>query len=201
MTIQTLPNNLAGITFKGTKTPVFSTVSKTAWTGKEIRRAKWPYPKWKFVLSYEFIREDVNDEFANLMGFVLSQRGQYQEFYFHDDNDDSVVGQAIGQGNGVTTDFRLCKTTGGFVDLVYYSPSVDAVYVNGVQQMTGWTRFASGNYGFDSIRFDTPPSVGAVITADFSYYYVCRFNADEYDFDQIWYRFWELKTLDFITVF
>lgn len=201
MSIQILPNSLAGITFEGTKTPVFSSVVKTSRNGKEQRRANWPFPKWEFKLKYEFIREAVNSEFQTLVGFVMSQLGQANTFYYHDQYDDTATGQAIGVGDNNTKAFRLVRTLGSFVDLIYYAPTISAVYIDGVQQTSGWSATASGAYGNDTITFETAPQTGQVVTADFTFYYVCRFKTDSFNFDQIWYRFWKLDELNFTTVF
>ena len=105
MTIQTLPNTLPGITFEGAKTPIFSSKILTARDGKQQSASYWPYPKWQFELNYEFLREDVGTELETLMGFVLSQKGQANKFYYKDPYDNAVTGQAIGVGDGSNKDF------------------------------------------------------------------------------------------------
>jgi len=50
------------------------------------------------------------------------------------------------------------------------------------------------------LTFVTPPSTGLVITADFSYWFRCRFVDDSYDFENFMYRLWQLKKLTFISV-
>lgn len=201
MTLSIFPNNLIGITFKGNKTPVFSSRVLTARTGKEQRTSNWFYPKWRFELTYDCIREETGDELNVLAGFILKHRGQQAAFYYHDQYDDTVTSQAIGVGDGTTKDFRLVRTMGEGLDLIYYTPSISAVYIDGVEQTSGWAASASGNYGNDTITFTSAPAYGEVISADFTFYYVCRFLNDEYSFDQLWYKMWELQQLDFQTVF
>ena len=41
---------------------------------------------------------------------------------------------------------------------------------------------------------------GQTITADLTYYWPCRFLADQYDFSKFMNRLWEQKKLDFITL-
>lgn len=202
MTLDLLPNSLPGITFKGTQTPVFNSRVLTSRSGKEMRVANWPYPKWEFILNYEFLREHTTpSELDTLLGFVLSQIGQVNPFYYKDPHNYSVSSQWVGIGDGATDTFRLKRTIGLFIDLIYYSPTISAVYIDGVLQTTGWAATASGDYGNDSIIFTTPPAYGEVITADFEFYYVCRFKKDSQDFDQLFHRFWQLRELSFTTVF
>ena len=201
MTIATLPSTLLGLKLTATKTPTFSSRVLTARNGKEQRAANWVFPKWEFKLEYEILREAVNSEFQTLVGFILAQQGQFNNFYYQDPYDHTATGQTIGTGDGATTVFRLVRTLGNFVDLIYYAPTITAVYFNGVAQGSGWAASASGNYGNDSITFTTAPTSGTVITADFTYNFVCRLKTDTVDFDQLWYQFWECKQLNFTTVF
>lgn len=201
MTLATLPTSLPGVTFNRTKTPVFSSRVLTARNGKEQRALNWAFPKWEFKLEYEFLREAVNTEFQTLVGFVLAQQGQFNPFYYQDPYDNTAVGQTLGTADGITTVFRLIRNIGGFVDLIYYAPTITAVYFNGVAQSSGWAASASGSYGNDSITFSSPPTAGVVVTADYTFKYVCRFKADTTDFSQLWYQFWECKELTFTTVF
>lgn len=48
--------------------------------------------------------------------------------------------------------------------------------------------------------FSAIPVAGAVITADFDFYFVCRFSDDTTDADQFVSKLWELKKLDFQSI-
>ena len=50
------------------------------------------------------------------------------------------------------------------------------------------------------MTFNTAPGSGLIITADFTYYFRCRFIDDKYDFENFMYRLWQLKKLTFISV-
>ncbi len=50
-----------------------------------------------------------------------------------------------------------------------------------------------GNGG--TLLFNSPPPAGAVITADFGYFWRCRFLDDHYDFENFVANWWELKKL------
>jgi hypothetical protein len=72
-----------------------------------------------------------------------------------------------------------------------------AVYLNGITQDP-----ATYSIDFDSglLNFSTAPGSELIITADFSYYFRCRFIDDKYDFENFMYRLWQLKKLTFISV-
>lgn len=50
------------------------------------------------------------------------------------------------------------------------------------------------------IAFDTAPPNGAIATASFQYYFVCRFTDDQVDFNKFMNQLWELQELNFRSV-
>jgi hypothetical protein len=69
--------------------------------------------------------------------------------------------------------------------------AVAAVYLDGVVTPSGWK--VSGNV----ITFDAAPASGVVISADFSYGFLCRFLEDTLDFEEFMDNLWSLKSLKF----
>jgi uncharacterized protein (TIGR02217 family) len=206
-----------GLTWKITRTPTWDTLAQRMSSGKEFRLRYWNNPLWKWDLEYEYLKDTPNDlmsgasdtDFVTLQGFFLQMAGQYQPFLFDDVNAgdtpgsgpwDSVEGQVIGSGDGVTTKFPLLRTTGGFPEWIQAPFSADgasdppAVYLNGVRKTYG-THFSIDAYG--NIVFATPPlnSPPTLITADFSYYFPVRFGTDDLDMETMFYEMWSLKKL------
>jgi uncharacterized protein (TIGR02217 family) len=74
---------------------------------------------------------------------------------------------------------------------------VRGIYFNGITQ-------DPAAYSVDPstgrVTFETPPSSQLSITADFTYYFRCRFIDDKYDFENFMYRLWQVKKLTFISV-
>jgi uncharacterized protein (TIGR02217 family) len=74
---------------------------------------------------------------------------------------------------------------------------VSAICLNGIVQ-------PPGSWGVDPasgvLTFTSPPVAGVVITADFTYFFRCRFGSDAYGFENFMFRLWSLKKLDFISV-
>lgn len=199
--VATFPNNLAGLKFDSKKTPIWKTGIQESASGKEQRATRWSYPRWRFSLSFEFLRDNVGSEYQTLVAFFNSRKGRYDYFYYVDPSEYQLSAQNIGSGDGTTLAFPLVKSLGGYTEPVFHSPSVTAVYINGVLQSSGWTLTAStGGYGNDTITFSSPPASGAAITADFQFAYVCRFDIDEAEFNYLMLNFWEMQQLDFVSV-
>ena len=188
---------LPGLDWDVIKTPIFSTDVQTSVSGKETRNANWLYPKYKWQLNYNFLRADANQELQTLIGFYNARLGQFDPFLFNDTftPDNAVTGQQVSTGDGVTTVFQLIRTFGGFTEPVTAPNLVSAVSLNGT---------ATTGYSVDPatglVTFAVAPAAGAVITADFTYYWRVRFLADSYDFDYFLYQLWSLKQLEFQSV-
>ena len=197
---------LPGLAWSVTKSPTFQTRIQRAASGRELRALDYPFPLWQFTLVYEFLRDSPAnglDELRTLMGFYLSCQGAYGTFLFQDPSDYQVEGQYLGTGDASITVFQLQRAMGaallggGFVEPIVAPELVTAVYLNGVVQ-------SPKGYDVDPdsglLTFDSPPGAGLVVTADFTYYFRCRFVDDRYDFENFMNRLWQLKKLTFITV-
>ena len=197
----TFPTSLVGIKFDRKKTPVWDTRIQTSVSGKEERAAVQTYPRWRFEVSYELLRDNVGNELQTLMGFFLAQQGRFTAFYYRDPYDYQVTAQGLGVGDGSTTDFPLVRSLGGFAEPVFHAPTVTAVYFNGALQSTGWSATAStGGYGTDTIHFIAAPGSGVVVTADFTFNFVCRFDDDSLEFNNFMSHMWEAQTVTFLSV-
>lgn len=197
---------LPGLAWGITKSPVFETRVQRAASGRELRALDYPYPLWKFSLVFALLRDDPAagyDELHTLLGFYLSCQGAFASFLFEDPSDYQVIGQQLGTGDASTTSFQLQRAMGtslpggGFLEPIVAPNVVNAVYLNGVTQ-------GAGSYSVDSstglINFTNAPGQGVVVSADFTYYFRCRFIDDSYDFENFMHRLWQLKKLSFISV-
>ena len=204
MSTQLFPS-LAGLEYPVVRTPIFSTLVQKAVSGQENRAALQVYPRWQYTLSFNFLRDDGNNEFRTLVAFFLARQGMYDSFLFNDIDDNSVTGQTIGVGDGSTVRFQLARTFGGFTEPVLAPNVVSNLKVNGVAKVNG-TDYGIGGWENGStpngtVNFFTgAPGAGQTITADLTYYWPCRFLADQYDFSKFMNRLWEQKKLDFITL-
>jgi uncharacterized protein (TIGR02217 family) len=197
---------LPGLAWSVTKTPTFQTRIQRAASGRELRALDYPYPLWQFALVYDFLRDDPAagfDELRTLVGFFLLCQGAFGTFLFRDPSDCQAAGQQIGVANASTTVFQLQRTMGaklpggGFFEPIVAPNVVSAVYLNGVVQ-------DPSAYSVDPesgmVAFNTAPGSELIVSADFTYYFRCRFVDDKYDFENFMDRLWQLKKLTFISV-
>jgi uncharacterized protein (TIGR02217 family) len=198
--------SLPGLAWSVVKAPTFQTRIQRAVSGRELRALDYPYPLWQFTLGFEFLRDNPAagyDELRTLLGFYMLSQGAFGTFLFQDPSDYQANGQAIGTGNASQTLFQLVRAIGaalpggGFAEPILAPNLVSAVYFNGVVQSPA-AYSVDPNTGL--VSFSAPPGNGAVVSADFSFYFRCRFIDDSYDFENFMYRLWQLKKLTFITV-
>ena len=197
---------LPGLAWSVTKTPTFQTRIQRAVSGRELRALDYPYPLWQFALVYDFLRDNPQagyDELRTLLGFFMLCQGAFGTFLFQDPSDFQVAGQQIGTGDASRTVFQLQRAMGamlpggGFLEPITAPNVVSTIYLNGITQ-------APATYSVDPatglVTFDTAPGSGLIITADFTYYFRCRFIDDKYDFENFMRHLWQLKKLTFISV-
>ncbi|MBV8187252.1 MAG: DUF2460 domain-containing protein [Alphaproteobacteria bacterium] len=197
---------LPGLAWSVTKSPTFQTRIQRAVSGRESRALDYPYPLWQFALVYDFLRDNPAagyDELRTLLGFFMLCQGGFGTFLFQDPSDCQVAGQQIGIGDASTPAFQLQRAMGtslpggGFSEPIVAPNAVRAIYFNGITQ-DPTTYSVDPTTGL--VTFETPPTSRLIITADFTYYFRCRFIDDKYDFENFMYRLWQVKKLTFISV-
>ncbi len=197
---------LPGLAWSVTKSPTFQTRIQRAVSGRELRALDYPFPLWQFTLVFDVLRDNPAaglDELRTLMGFYLLCQGAYAPFLFQDPSDYRVTGGLLGAGDASATVFQLQRAMGaalpggGFFEPIVAPNLVAAIYFNGITQHPA-------GYSVDPdtglVTFASPPGSGAIVTADFTYYFRCRFVDDRYDFENFMDRLWQLKKLTFISV-
>jgi uncharacterized protein (TIGR02217 family) len=196
-----------GLTYSTIKSPSWGTRMQRAVSGRELRVSDYVNPIWTFTLTYSVLHDfafgptylAVNTELRTLMNFFNVHRGAWDTFLFEDPEDNTVVGQQIGTGDSTTTKFQLGRglvnTSPAFYEAITAPEVLEAVYLDGV---------LTAAYTLDSntgiVTFTSAPGSGVVITADFTYFFRCRFANDRQDFEEFLHRFWEVKQLKLTSV-
>ncbi len=186
---------LPGITPDTEKTPTWSTKVLRASAGNERRTAQWPYPIWEFTLKYEVLRDKPQlllDEAESILEVFNTVQGQFGCFLFLDEGNFSVVQEAIGTGDGVSTQFQLYRHIRNWLEPVL-TPFGVTMYVNGA--VTGASIGANG-----LVTFGSPPGSGAVIAWSGGFFYPCRFGQDDLTLKRIAYQLWSNDGLKFNSV-
>lgn len=111
---------LPGLTYSVHKKPQFKTKVAESAAGNEVRLSLMEYPRWDFEFTYEFLedRSGAESSLKTIMGFFLSRRGSYDTFLVKDPDDYEVTLGECGTSDGLTLEFPLCRTLGGFVEKV-----------------------------------------------------------------------------------
>ena len=197
---------LAGLGWSVTRREMWKTRTQEAISGKETRIADWSYPRHQWTLGFDFLRQGALSgasyaEFAQLAGFFDLRQGSFDSFLYADADDNAVTGHGLGTGDGTSTSFQLLRGFGGFVEPILAPNVVSAVYLGGVAQspssytVNGWGTSAPG-----TLVFTAAPASGAVITADFSFSFPCRFAADQMDFEKFMASLYAAKKVSFVSL-
>ncbi len=185
--------------------PEFSTSVTVTASGHERRCSLWSDAR----LSYDVgpgIRSEA--ELATLIAFFRARRGAARGFRLTDPFDfssNSMVGtptlldQRIGNGDGLTASFQLCKTYGDLDDpqvRPITRPRSDSVTisVDGAQN-TGWSLGAGG-----IVTFTNAPASGAVIRAGFLFDVPVRFAEDRLDISGVNFAAGEAPSVPLIEI-
>lgn len=198
---------LAGQGWDITRTPIWDTTIQKNVSGKEVRMANYSFPRYQWDLVFNAFRQGIVNntaytEFAQILGFYNTVQGSFDSFLYTDQDDNSVTAQAIGTGNATLTTFQLVRTFGGFVEPVLAPNSVTAVKINGVTKTLG-ADYTISNWGTANpgiITFTSAPANAAVITADFTYYWPCRFVSDTIAFNKFISNMYDGKKLSIMSV-
>lgn len=189
---------LPGQSYLAQKSPMWSTSLATAAMGGERRRQNWSFPKWMIKVSYEVLRASVSlPELQHLIGFFNLHAGRYAEWSFYDPNDNLVTNQPFGTGDGTTKTFQLLRQ-GGVGAHTWLEPCRSILGTPKVSVgATDTTAFTIANRG--QITFATAPAAGAVLTWSGQFMFLCRFNDDQIDPQQMMSDLWSLDGLTFMT--
>jgi hypothetical protein len=211
--------SLPGLGWSVKKSPRFQTRTQQAISGRQLRLVDQQYPIWTFTLTFPLLRDD-NDtragsgvgpgigynELRTLAGFFLALQGAYGNFLFWDPSDNTVAGQYLMTGNGTTNSAPLVRQMGNFAEpllgVIDDGSQPLQFYLNGVFQSSGVG--TSSQFGYsdvaDTVSFTTAPASGVVVTANYSYYFLCHFADDTMDLENFVYQLWQAKSVKFESV-
>lgn len=193
---------------------VMDTIIGTVKSLREVRVAQQQYPLWDIEIPFEELRDQtqnqepyepftyptVYQQYEELVQFWLMMYGQANIFAFDAPWDDSRSNQLIGVGDGETETFTVYRTWGtGQLSVLLPVGMVNEVF----SVTVGGTPVSASDYTINrnKITFTTAPAPGAQIIMTFSFYYLCRFVADEQDFEEFSKNRWTVPSLKFRSVY
>lgn len=186
--------DLPGLSWGGTREPMWSTKSATSASGMEQRASYMSYPVWRIKLSYEVLRAGAEAELQTLLGFFNARGGDRDSFLWTDPLDHTATAQQFGVGDGTTTLFRLGRTLGGAYEPISAVNGAVVVKKDGVDQTV--TLDASAG----KVAFSTAPAIGAVLTWSGDYYRRVRFERGSQEFREFLQDLWDAKSFNLLTV-
>lgn len=190
---------LPGLSIDVKKAPRFRTRVSESASGNETRYSQAEYPRWDFELSYEYLEDKSGAESSlkTILGFFLARRGSFESWLFKDPDDYLSEEGVCGIADGVTTEFPLCRTLGGFNERVGQVDTENSisVFVDGVLVDPADYTVVLPN----SLVFDTAPAEGT-ITATFQFFFACRFTEDSLDFEKFADKLWNLQQVQFRSI-
>jgi uncharacterized protein (TIGR02217 family) len=188
--------SLPGLSWPIGRTPLYSTSIQTSTSGLEVRLSNWAYARYKYNLTYEFLREGSKTELQQIAGLFGRMRGQFDTFLFADPDPafSLATNQTFGVGDGITTVFRFARTYGAqFSEPVAACLPGAVVFANGAS-VSACTIDANAG----TVTFTTAPMTGVVLTWSGTYLWRCRFDKDELSTEQFMKDLWKGQ-VSFIT--
>lgn len=186
--------SLPGETYPIVRTPTFSTIIQQSANGMETRAVLFVNPLSKWEIPYSFVSSnDAAKTYFMLYGFFGLRFGKWDSFLFNDSEDNNSVTSnggtpsQFGTGDGTTTQFQIGRVMGGLLEPIHAVHTINSININGTP---------TGSYTISSsglITFSGAPGGGAVLTADFTYYWRCRFDEDSIDFENFVQHYFEVK--------
>ena len=193
---------LPGLGWSVHKKPVFSTIVAEHVSGREVREALYQNPIWQFELTFDALSSSPTtysglgaNSMQTLLGFFLACQGQYSTFLYTDPSDSAAANITFAIGDGTTRIFTFSRYMGAFLEPVGWVTGVSNVYLNGVNQASGWS-LSNPN----SLVFTSAPSAGASVAASFTYAFECRFDSDDQDFEEFMSNLWKVDSIKFKSV-
>jgi len=208
--------DLPGLQMAVTRTAIHKTSIQEASSGKELRAARWSFPRYRYELNFEALRSTAAlPELQTLFGFLARHLGSFDSFLFTDPEDNAVAAMPFGVGTGSILQFQLQRSmvpsgslpapalrafwpaSGDGYEPVFELNGAPQIWVDGVLKTAG-TEYSISSTGLAT--FTAAPASGKVLTWTGSYYRRVRLASDEQEAERIVYQIWEAKGLELITV-
>ncbi|MGD0190195.1 MAG: DUF2460 domain-containing protein [Rhizomicrobium sp.] len=221
MTYLLYPRAFPGLAPEITRRPKHSIELQSHQSGAEVRVSYWSEPLWEWDIAYNVLRDGhrdgiAYDELRQIEGMFLACSGSLLGFQFWDCDDHQVFQQAFATTDGLSSAYTLVRTLGannpamgylgteaiGFLDLnrpfnLYADGS--AMPVSPTDPIFGYSLSTSAPKQ-QQIVFNEAPPAGHVLSADLSYLYYARFNADSQDFEKFMHQLWGLKKVTLVSL-
>lgn len=172
-------------------------------SGREKRNQNWQKSRGEWEIGYGTME---TAELHTIRDFFYARRGRAFAFRFRDWSD-YIIGEdgdpkAFAAGDGTTVGFQLRKVyepdgpAPFYRDIVLPDVSTLEIYVNGVEQTTGWSINATTGL----ITFSSPVTDTHVIAAKGEFDTPVRFNNDNFQATMVVFTAGEIPQLQIVEV-
>ena len=172
--------------WKSQKIQKWDTKIKTTGSGKVRTMTTWKYPQYTISTDFEVLKPA---EYKELMGFYSKTKGGTIPFLWLDPEDNQEKGIQLGTGSEGS--WQAVRKFGDFLEPVYHVEDLK-LYANGTPIR------AVSDKGVIKLAQGETVAPNAVITADYTYYWLVRFSGDmtaEYIFTDVY----KSKTFKLVT--
>jgi uncharacterized protein (TIGR02217 family) len=185
---------LAGLGWPIKITPLWNNQLQKTVTGRVVAATYQQYPLYKFRLPLNFLTAA---DFDTLLAFFNAQSGNLTPFWFDAGlGNDAVANQAIGTGDGTTTEFTLLRSYGGFSEPVAASFGSPVLKVAGSAVSATFNSPSNGQ-----VTAAAAPASGDAVTWTGNYYFQVRFAKGSAEIDEFMSQLYEAKQIDLETFF
>jgi hypothetical protein len=160
------------------KSPNWNTVRQKGPAGINSAIALKPYCTWDFEISLDHITGNeatASSVVAQVLGTYMATAGGAGLFLFSDPQSNTVTGAQFGKGDGTSKSFQLSRNIFGYPDIIQCTNGTPSIYVGGT--LTAPASISATGI----VTFTAAPAIGAVLTWNGSFYYLCRFAEDTID--------------------
>lgn len=177
---------LKGLTWDRKIVPMTKTNVQEAVSGRESRTSFMLYPKYRIELTFNVLRSaTAYQELQKIAGLFRAMKGRYDSFLYSDNHDVSVTDQQIGVLDGTTLTWQLLRTY-GVAPYTFIEPIANVNTLTNLKR-AGVTLSSPADYSVSATGLVTLTSGGTLgqsLTWTGSYYFRCRFDKDEAEFNQ-----------------
>ena len=168
---------IISLAWKSQKAQKWDTKTKTSGSGKVRTMTNWKYPQYTISTEFEVLTPA---QYKELMGFYSKTKGGTVPFLWLDPEDNAEKGIQLGTGS--MGSWQAVRKFGDFLEPVYHVENLK-LYANGSPIR------AVSDKGVIKLAAGQTVAPNAVITADYTYYWLVRFSGDmtaEYIFTNVY---------------
>lgn len=178
-----------------TRTPIWKTKIQTSVSDREVRTSYGSFPRYQYSLPFEYLRANAQQQdWQTLVGFFNARNGNFDSWLYDDPDDNTVVDQVFGVGDGVTKEFRLVRSFGGFIE------PIKAVNGTPIIKAGGVVAYPVVSAMIGIVTFAVAPAEGVSLTWSGKFYFRCRFLESKVEFARLMQGFWSASKIGFITI-